>query len=64
MKPDPAIEEIREIRRAISKKFGDDTRALINHYIELQKRHADRLLKEPATVPSSGKTPDGNEGSA
>jgi hypothetical protein len=48
MTRDEAIEEIREVRRAISAEFGHDTRALLDHYRELERRYADRLLpREP-----------------
>ena len=53
IKDDPAIEEIRETRRRISEEFGHDTRALVEHYRELEKRHADRIL--PVAV-VSGRT--------
>lgn len=49
MTRDDAIEEIREVRRAISAEFGHDTRALLDHYRELERRYADRLLgREPS----------------
>ena len=41
---DDAIEEVREIRRQISARFDDDPAKLAQHYMELQKRHADRLV--------------------
>jgi hypothetical protein len=41
---DPLIDEIREVRRRISERFGHDPRKLVEHYMELQKRHADRLI--------------------
>ena len=44
MKPDPAIEDIRRIRRQISARFKHDPRRLVEYYIELQKRHQDRLI--------------------
>ena len=53
MKRDPAIEEIRETRREISRKFGNDTRALIAHYQALESGYADRLVKESAAKYSS-----------
>ena len=43
------IEEVREIRRHISARFGDDPVKLGEHYMELQKRHADRLV-DPETI--------------
>ena len=49
MKPDPAIENIRTVRRQISEKFGNDPARLIAHYIEYQKQFGDRLLDAPPT---------------
>ena len=48
MKRDPAIEEIRQTRREISRKLGNDTRAIIAHYQALESKYADRLVKESA----------------
>jgi hypothetical protein len=42
---DPVIKRIRDARHKISEKFGHDPRRLVAHYIELQKKHADRLSK-------------------
>ncbi|MBM3335635.1 hypothetical protein FJY63_13330 [Candidatus Sumerlaeota bacterium] len=50
MKKDKAIEDIRKTRRKISRQFGHDTKALIAHYKELQKKYADRLVAEPSGV--------------
>jgi hypothetical protein len=41
---DPVIDEVRAIRRRISAQFDHDPVKLVAHYIELQKRHADRLI--------------------
>ena len=38
MKPDPAIDEIREVRRKISAEFGHDPRRLMAHYVEYEKQ--------------------------
>jgi hypothetical protein len=38
MKPDPAIDEIREIRRKISAECGHDPRRLMAHYAEFEKQ--------------------------
>jgi hypothetical protein len=38
MNPDPAIEEVREIRRKISAEFGHDPRRLLAHYVEYEKQ--------------------------
>ena len=55
MKPDPAIDEIREVRRKISAEFGHDPRCLMAHYAEYEKqlkregRH--RFVEECAIEP-------------
>ena len=41
---DEAIEEVREIRRQISARFDHDPVKLVEHYMERQKRHGDRLI--------------------
>ena len=46
---DIAIDRVREVRHKISARFGHDTKRLIDHYIEYQKKFADRL--EPVTKP-------------
>jgi hypothetical protein len=43
---DDVIEEVREIRRKISAQFDHDPVKLVEHYMELQKRHADRLIDQ------------------
>ena len=40
---DIAIDRVREVRHKISARFGHDTKRLIDHYIEYQKKFADRL---------------------
>lgn len=44
---DDAIEEVREIRRQISARFDHDPVKLVEHYMERQKRHGDRLIDQP-----------------
>lgn len=51
---DIAIERVREVRHMISAEHGHDTKRLIDHYIELQKKYADRL--EPVTRPDRTET--------
>lgn len=46
MKEDAAIEEIRRVRHRISARYGHDTRALLQHYRDLEKEFAERMLKE------------------
>ena len=43
--PDPVIDEVRAARGRISAQFDHDPRRLVEHYLELQKRHNDRLLE-------------------
>ena len=50
MKKDPAIEEIRAVRRKISRQFGNNSKALVAHYMELQGKYADRLVTGPSAV--------------
>ncbi len=52
---DPAIEEIRVIRRRISERFAHDPRRLVAHYLKLQQRYGDRVVKEslPKTADQS-----------
>jgi len=45
--PDAGMEAVRNAREAISREFGDDPARLVAHYIELQKRHRDRLISAP-----------------
>jgi hypothetical protein len=46
MKKDIAIEEIREVRHRISERFGHDTKALLDHYRELEKKYKDRMVTD------------------
>jgi hypothetical protein len=36
MNPDPAIDEIRDVRGKISAEFGHDVRRLMAHYVEYE----------------------------
>jgi hypothetical protein len=44
---DPVIDEVRAVRSRISAQFDHDPMKLVEHYMELQKRHGDRLLESP-----------------
>jgi hypothetical protein len=44
---DDAVEEVREVRGQISARFNDDPVKLVEHYIERQKRHGERLVDQP-----------------
>ncbi len=46
--PDPLIDEIRAIRKAISDKFDNDVGRLCEHLQEAEKKHPDRLVKSRA----------------
>ena len=43
---DPGIAWIREVRHRISAEFGHDTKKLLEHYRELEKKYADRIVRE------------------
>lgn len=47
-KTNDPIDRIRRARHEISARFDHDPRKLVEHYMELQKRHADRLIDNPA----------------
>ena len=46
---DVTIDCVREARHKISARFDHDTQRMIDHYVEYQKKFADRL--EPMTKP-------------
>lgn len=46
MYKDEAIEEIRDIRHKISVEYDHNTKKLLDHYKELEKRYKNRLLKK------------------
>jgi hypothetical protein len=46
-KTEDPIDRIRRVRHEISAKFDHDPRKLVEHYMELQKRHAERLITAP-----------------
>ena len=50
MRKDPLIDEIRAVRHKISAEYGHDTRRLIHHYKELEKKYADRMLPPTGRV--------------
>lgn len=52
---DPVIDRIREVRHRISEQFGHDTAKLVAHYMELQERYPDRLIR-PSVKSRSGKS--------
>ena len=50
MRRDEAIEQIRAVRHKISAEHGHDTRRLVRRYQEMEKRYADRILRESVLV--------------
>lgn len=53
---DPTIDRIRQVRHEISERFGHDPARLVAHYMELDKKFADRLLKDENEEPASAAT--------
>jgi len=47
---DEVIDEIREIRRRIWERHGNDPKRVVEQYIEYQKQLADRLVPAPDTT--------------
>ena len=41
---DPIVEEIRQIRRQIEKKFGDDPKRLLEYIYKKQSEHPEKLV--------------------
>lgn len=50
MKDDPAIEDIRKVRKAISDAHGGNARELVAYYRSLERKYADRLVKETRPI--------------
>lgn len=44
MKKDQAIEDIRKARKRISRQYGDDITALLDHYRSLEEKYRTRLV--------------------
>ena len=51
---DPTIDEICAVRHHISEQFGHDPKKLCEHYMELQERHCDRLVRLTDRPPDKG----------
>lgn len=58
MKADPAIATVRRAREDICTAFDHDPAKIIQHYIEMQRRFAERLRRGPAekVVPAEQST--------
>ena len=52
---DPGIAWIREVRHRISAEFGHDTKKLLEHYRELEKKYADRIVRDFKEVTDTAK---------
>jgi hypothetical protein len=44
---EPVIEEIREVRRRISRRFDHDPTRLVAYYMETQEQYRDQLTEKP-----------------
>jgi len=53
--PDPLVDEVRAIRRALSERFGNDVERLCDHLQELQQQQPERLVT-PERRPSKKAT--------
>jgi hypothetical protein len=54
MRKDTLVDEIRGVRHRIPERFGHDTKALLDHHRQLEKKHQDRMLRRPGE-PAAGK---------
>ena len=54
---DEGIRAVRDVRERISAEFHHDPEKLIEHYIEQQKQHRDRLL-QPVVAPQTSAATD------
>jgi hypothetical protein len=43
-KNDPVVDEVRQIRRSISKRFDHDPAKLVAYYLQVQEKYRDRLV--------------------
>jgi hypothetical protein len=59
MKKPDLIDEIRAVRHQISAEHGHDTKRLCDHYREMEKDYAHRMIKPGLSLAStpSGKKP-------
>ena len=57
MHDDPTLDHVREVRHRISQQCAHDPKKLVEYYIELQAKYAERLLgqglhKQPKATPA------------
>lgn len=50
---DPGIDWIREVRHKISAEFDHDTKKLLDHYRELEKKYVDRMVRDFKEIPDA-----------
>jgi len=53
MKTDPAIEAIRETRHKISERFGHNTKAMVAHYIALERKYRETMANRAGKITSN-----------
>ena len=53
--PDPLIDEIREIRRELSERFGNDVYRLGRYLQEREQQDAENLVTQPVSDRSNGR---------
>jgi hypothetical protein len=58
MKPDPAIEAVREARRRISARFEHDPEKLVRDYMQLQRELTGRVISASDTRYAGGERPE------
>lgn len=44
IKPDPALDIVRDARKGISRAFDNDPKRLVEHYMKIQAQFADRMI--------------------
>lgn len=45
-RPDPLIDEVRDLKRFVSEQFGNDVRKLGEHLKEMQEQFGSQLVRE------------------
>jgi hypothetical protein len=56
MSPDPVVDEVRQVRREISQRFGHDPARLVEYYMKLQEQYRERLIHSPEDEKHPGKS--------
>jgi hypothetical protein len=51
----PIVAEVRERRRQLSERFGNDLRAYYEHLREVQTKYQSRIVGQMTVVPTSDK---------